>query len=122
VKAEPCTCCDSQQANQNDQRGEPPVCSRRANSPKPLLGASKYSTIGGIGHDPCLCAGDSQIKSFVCIALGACLASSAKSVIQSMGGNHATTTCHGDGDFMPMRWQTVAVKSAREDESQPKHH
>jgi hypothetical protein len=29
---------------------------------------------------------------------------------------------HGDGDFMPMRWQTVTVKSSREDVSQLKHH
>jgi hypothetical protein len=43
-------------------------------------------------------------------------------VIQSVGGDHATTTCHSDSDFMPMRWQTIAVESSREDESQPKHH
>jgi len=50
VKAEPGTCCDGQQANQNDQCGEPPVCGRPANSPKPLLGASKSSNTAGIGH------------------------------------------------------------------------
>jgi hypothetical protein len=67
VKTEPCTSCDGQQANQNDQRSEPPVCSRQAKLPKPLLGASKSSNITGIGHDPCLCAGGSQIKSLACI-------------------------------------------------------
>jgi hypothetical protein len=54
--------------------------------------------------------------------LGAGLASSAKSVIQPVSGNHAATTCHSDRDFIPMRWQSVAVKGSREDERQAKHH
>ena len=67
MKTEPTTCCDGQQANQNDQRGEPPVWSGPANSPKPLLGASKSSNAVRIGHDSCLCACGSQIKSLACI-------------------------------------------------------
>jgi hypothetical protein len=123
VKTEPTTCCDGQQANQNDQRGEPPVCSGPANSPKPLLGPSKSSnTAGVVGHILVSAQVVRKIKSLVCRFLGAGLASSTKSVIQPVGGNHATTTCHGDGDFMPMRWQPIAVESSREDESQPKHH
>jgi hypothetical protein len=65
----------------------------------------------------------SQIESLARYRfLGAGLASLTKGVIQPVGGNHATTACHGDSDFMPMRWQTIAVESSREDESQPKHH